>query len=1496
MNKTKRLLSLLLSIMMIVTMIPFGSVTGFAATANANVTVEEVSATPGSTVDVKVSISDNPGILGAVLSLSYGEGLTLTNITEGDAFSALTITKPGRYQSPCQITWDGVELQPGDIKDGVIMTLTFEVNSSASSGKSYGVNVSYSDGDIIGADLNSVGLTIKNGSVTIIDYTPGSVSGDNVVNSLDVILVRRYIAGGYDVSFNLDAADVNADSRINSLDVILIRRFIAGGYDVILLPGKMTHRHVLEKTNRVEATCTEDGNIAYWYCSSCGKYYSDENCINQVTPEETVIPAKGHTIVIDEAVPATYTTKGLTEGSHCSVCTQVIVPQEEYGPLVPDTASITYKMSYTETTTSNGTKTIVSDSYLASQAIDPNNENTYSVGIGIPELSEPTVPGYRFLGWYESPEIGATRIYSISSTETGNKVLYGIWVEETNTITYKLYKTPLADTIDSKYCSYKTSKGLADLPNPTINNYIFLGWYTDDGEEVTSIPAGTSGDIVLNAYWTSRRNLARANSELDDPIIVEDSDNGVLYFTYELGTIENIPLSDNIWTIQSVSGLAQQKSESVTTSLSQSKADSISNAISNSTVDSGTWTLSEGWSDTTSVTQEWAEQHGVTVEEANERCTSVSNTFSVTDSQGGSKSSSNTNGVTTLSYDSQNYSHGNSAELGAKVGGKVSVTANSGVVSGGGEYYAEANGKYAQQKSTNEHTGTDTTRVNTNVNSSSSTWNSASTASSTQEASQRESVSKAVSDIISSKKGYGSSYTSNGQNSQTQGFSNTESSSVNSSSALTWSSAETRTVTTTYSTDGKSEGCYRLVIAGTAHVFGVVGYDIATNSYFAYTFSVMDDERHEFLDYAPNQNFNDCENSVIPFEIPYFVHEYATAVTVTTDGLLFRTDSTSKTATVLNYDGDSTDVTVPNYITSSGLAYKVVGISPSAFAGKNIRSIILSKYIKEIPNGAFKNCSSLEQISGYYNVIGDEAFSGCTSLENFKINLSMKSIGTDAFLGVPSISVNAISSEYALEYSDDNEDGEYSDEEKDAARALTQALIESAVNSGADNVTMSLANIIDGCELTINVPEINSFDLQGTNSQSFNNLIITSKADNTKLKDITVNECSGVPLNVSSDELTLDNVHINGNGYCLMLQKQTTSKLLRDNLISSALGRAIVCKNPSFVSVTSNGIAGFLEVNGNIYVCGSIGGRSYFDLLSGEIIYITESEFNNYMSGMYSVTYDVNGGNAMSEIGKTVIYGEAYGELPTPTRDYYTFDGWYTSAEGGERITSQSNYYLFDDSVIYAHWTQNPISDWVLEAEVPEGAVTLDQKWTYDLTTTATSSSNTMAGYTLYNTTSEWGSYSAWSTTPVSKTSTRDVQTRTTYRFHVLMCSKGCRDCYRSPCDAHGLACNTWEELWYDKAGTTVGMGTMSGVADKYYCTINGKRWWYEKAGYDNGNGDGTTGQPTRTEYRYRNLVYTYYFTKTESLESATEITEGSTSSDNESISNIQKWVQYRAK
>lgn len=71
----------------------------------------------------------------------------------------------------------------------------------------------------------------------------------------------------------------------------------------------------------------------------------------------------------------------------------------------------------------------------------------------------------------------------------------------------------------------------------------------------------------------------------------------------------------------------------------------------------------------------------------------------------------------------------------------------------------------------------------------------------------------------------------------------------------------------------------------------------------------------------------------------------------------------------------------------------------------------------------------------------------------------------------------------------------------------------------------------------------------------------------------------------------------------------------------------------------------------------------------------------------YTVTFDPNGGS-VSNNSKTVTYGSNYGTLPTPTRNGYTFDGWYTSASGGSLVTSNVTVRLTYNQTLYAHWSE----------------------------------------------------------------------------------------------------------------------------------------------------------------------------------------------------------------
>ena len=53
--------------------------------------------------------------------------------------------------------------------------------------------------------------------------------------------------------------------------------------------------HHPDHISRKEPTCTETGNVEYWYCPDCGSFFTDEECHNAITADRIILPALGHT-------------------------------------------------------------------------------------------------------------------------------------------------------------------------------------------------------------------------------------------------------------------------------------------------------------------------------------------------------------------------------------------------------------------------------------------------------------------------------------------------------------------------------------------------------------------------------------------------------------------------------------------------------------------------------------------------------------------------------------------------------------------------------------------------------------------------------------------------------------------------------------------------------------------------------------------------------------------------------------------------------------------------------------------------------------------------------------------------------------------------------------------------------------------------------------------------------------------------------------------------
>lgn len=57
---------------------------------------------------------------------------------------------------------------------------------------------------------------------------------------------------------------------------------------------KLVIHHTVEEVAAKAATCTEDGNISYYKCSGCGRYFYDEEGLSAADEASVIVPALGH--------------------------------------------------------------------------------------------------------------------------------------------------------------------------------------------------------------------------------------------------------------------------------------------------------------------------------------------------------------------------------------------------------------------------------------------------------------------------------------------------------------------------------------------------------------------------------------------------------------------------------------------------------------------------------------------------------------------------------------------------------------------------------------------------------------------------------------------------------------------------------------------------------------------------------------------------------------------------------------------------------------------------------------------------------------------------------------------------------------------------------------------------------------------------------------------------------------------------------------------------
>ncbi len=220
---------------------------------------------PGETVEVHVSMQNNPGIVSMTLTVEYDETvLTLIEVSD-------TGVMPGQMHSakkvsPYTLTWENDTSRENFYVNGDIAVLKFKVSENANAGN-YALKLGYPRDGIFDFDVENIDFSLSHGSIAVRQMIPDK----------DIPTVEQ-------------------------------------------------HSHEMVYVPEITATCTEKGQLECWYCNGCNKYYMDQAgtvSVNSITSAVDPSNHVGTTSIINDKT-ATDESYGYTGDLLCNSCMNII--------------------------------------------------------------------------------------------------------------------------------------------------------------------------------------------------------------------------------------------------------------------------------------------------------------------------------------------------------------------------------------------------------------------------------------------------------------------------------------------------------------------------------------------------------------------------------------------------------------------------------------------------------------------------------------------------------------------------------------------------------------------------------------------------------------------------------------------------------------------------------------------------------------------------------------------------------------------------------------------------------------------------------------------------------------------------------------------------------------------------------------------------------------------------------------------------------------------
>ena len=247
-------------------------------------TIEDAKGKPGDTVEMKISVQGDGEVTGLLLhTLTYDE-----EVLEFVGFKSY-----GDLVKSCKAPDDAISgkiinlgYDPAIVPNGDICTIEFTIKSTAKGGQ-YSVGFATATASNNGEPVEKIYLNV--GTVTVPKWLEGDFDENGVVDMKDAVhfigwVNFPYLPDVYPMVYDGNK-DFNNDGIIDMQDAVYFMGWInfsyTGLYDIDWNAEEKC-QHDLVDTVAVSPTCTEPGNIAYWHCDKCGKYFSDSEGKNDM--------------------------------------------------------------------------------------------------------------------------------------------------------------------------------------------------------------------------------------------------------------------------------------------------------------------------------------------------------------------------------------------------------------------------------------------------------------------------------------------------------------------------------------------------------------------------------------------------------------------------------------------------------------------------------------------------------------------------------------------------------------------------------------------------------------------------------------------------------------------------------------------------------------------------------------------------------------------------------------------------------------------------------------------------------------------------------------------------------------------------------------------------------------------------------------------------------------------------------------------------------------